>query len=153
MYPWGHLREDNPYVNDTIRVAEKGNAALFATHGSHYNISSVYNFVGIASGSSIDWTMGDVGIKYSFGFELRDTGEHGFLLPEDQGWDVVTRGSNPWSINSNCGAIELVGLWEANLHSFLAFFHHLVIRQICHQYELKNSMFSCTHLGLVDVLR
>ena len=89
MFPWGHLRKDNPYVNDLIRVAKKGNAALFATHGSRYNISSVWNLVGIASGGSIDWTMGDVGIKYSFGLELRDTGRHGFLLPADQGNDVI----------------------------------------------------------------
>ena len=82
---WGHLPEDNPYIEDIMRVAEKGNEALFATHGSVYIINSIYNFFGAASGGSIDWTMGGAGIKYSFGMELRDTGEHGFLLPEDQG--------------------------------------------------------------------
>ena len=85
MYPWGHLPEDNPYMEDNRRVAEKGNEALFAAHGSVYLIDSIYNFFGMAGGGSIDWTMGDADIKYSFGMELRDTGEHGFLLPEDQG--------------------------------------------------------------------
>ena len=88
MYPWGHLPEDNPYMEDNRRVAEKGNEALLATHGSVYLIDSIYNFFGVAGGGSIDWTMGDADIKYSFGMELRDTGEHGFLLPEDQGGDA-----------------------------------------------------------------
>lgn len=36
-----------------------------------------------ASGGSIDWAY-DFGIKYSFAFELRDTGFYGFLLPAKQ---------------------------------------------------------------------
>lgn len=36
-----------------------------------------------ASGGSIDWSY-DNGIKYSFAFELRDTGRYGFLLPANQ---------------------------------------------------------------------
>ena len=39
---------------------------------------------GLNSGSSSDYTYGVLGIKYSFGVELRDTGEHGFLLPPEQ---------------------------------------------------------------------
>ena len=38
----------------------------------------------ISSGSSADWTYAKAGIKYSYGVELRDTGEFGFLLPEAQ---------------------------------------------------------------------
>lgn len=37
-----------------------------------------------ASGSSADWTYGKLGLEYSYGVELRDTGKYGFLLPEDQ---------------------------------------------------------------------
>ena len=36
-----------------------------------------------AAGGSDDWAY-DQGIKYSFTFELRDTGRYGFLLPESQ---------------------------------------------------------------------
>uniref|UniRef100_A0A672HYN1 Carboxypeptidase A1 n=1 Tax=Salarias fasciatus TaxID=181472 RepID=A0A672HYN1_SALFA len=36
-----------------------------------------------ASGGSIDWTYNQ-GIKYSFAFELRDTGRYGFNLPANQ---------------------------------------------------------------------
>ena len=38
----------------------------------------------IASGSSVDWAYEDAGIKYSFGLELRDRGEWGFLLPQEE---------------------------------------------------------------------
>ncbi|KAL1778171.1 carboxypeptidase B [Sigmodon hispidus] len=37
----------------------------------------------LAAGGSDDWAY-DEGIKYSFTFELRDTGTYGFLLPESQ---------------------------------------------------------------------
>lgn len=34
-----------------------------------------------ATGGSIDWVRAELGVKYSYGLELRDTGKHGFLLP------------------------------------------------------------------------
>ena len=36
----------------------------------------------IASGSSVDWAYENSGIKYSFGLELRDRGQRGFMLPQ-----------------------------------------------------------------------
>ena len=32
----------------------------------------------------MDYTYDALGIKFSYGVELRDTGEHGFLLPQKQ---------------------------------------------------------------------
>ena len=40
--------------------------------------------VDVASGGSDDWAMGVAGIKYSYTFELRDTGNYGFLIPPNQ---------------------------------------------------------------------
>ncbi|XP_077990836.1 carboxypeptidase B-like [Glandiceps talaboti] len=37
-----------------------------------------------SAGSSLDWAYGVKNVKYSHVLELRDTGEYGFLLPEDQ---------------------------------------------------------------------
>lgn len=37
----------------------------------------------LAAGGSDDWAY-DAGVKYSFTFELRDTGRYGFALPESQ---------------------------------------------------------------------
>ena len=45
-----------------------------------------------ASGGTIDWTYNQ-GIKYSFTFELRDTGRYGFLLPASQ---IVPTAQETW---------------------------------------------------------
>ncbi len=45
-----------------------------------------------ASGASVDWAYLR-GIKYSFAFELHDTGEYGFLLPADQ---IVSTARETW---------------------------------------------------------
>lgn len=45
-----------------------------------------------ASGGTIDWTYNQ-GIKYSFTFELRDTGSYGFLLPARQ---IVPTAEETW---------------------------------------------------------
>lgn len=45
-----------------------------------------------ASGSSVDWAY-NRGIKYSFAFELRDTGKFGFFLPADQ---IVSTSKETW---------------------------------------------------------
>lgn len=39
------------------------------------------SLIDLAPGGSDDWAY-DQGIKYSFTFELRDTGRYGFLLPQ-----------------------------------------------------------------------
>lgn len=38
----------------------------------------------VASGSSADWALDSANIIYSYGVELRDQGQYGFLLPPDQ---------------------------------------------------------------------
>ncbi|KAK3610302.1 hypothetical protein CHS0354_029768 [Potamilus streckersoni] len=37
-----------------------------------------------AAGGSDDYAKGSAGVKYSYTLELRDTGVHGFVLPENQ---------------------------------------------------------------------
>lgn len=43
----------------------------------------VFSSADQASGGTIDWTYNQ-GIKYSYTFELRDTGRYGFILPASQ---------------------------------------------------------------------
>lgn len=45
-----------------------------------------------ASGGTIDWTYNQ-GIKYSYTFELRDTGRYGFLLPARQ---IIPTAKETW---------------------------------------------------------
>ena len=44
----------------------------------------LYQFAGPNSGGSVDYTYDILNIKYAYGIELRDTGEFGFTLPEEQ---------------------------------------------------------------------
>ena len=46
----------------------------------------------VASGITVDWAY-DSGIKYSFSFELRDTGRYGFLLPASQ---IIPTAQETW---------------------------------------------------------
>ncbi len=45
-----------------------------------------------ADGITIDWTY-EQGIKYSYTFELRDTGRYGFLLPANQ---IIPTAEETW---------------------------------------------------------
>ena len=59
-------------------------AALEAVNGETYTPGSLADLVNLNTGSSADYTYEELGIKYSFGVELRDTGDTCFELPEDQ---------------------------------------------------------------------
>ena len=47
-------------------------------------VNKLLYFSDVASGSSIDWAYGAAEIIFSYGVELRDKGQFGFLLPPDQ---------------------------------------------------------------------
>jgi len=84
MYPWGYTRQLTP---DDARLSAVGNsaaAALQAVYGTQYEVGTIANIIYVASGSSADYTYGELGIVYSFAYELRDKGRYGFLLPPDQ---------------------------------------------------------------------
>ncbi|KAM9050094.1 carboxypeptidase B2 isoform 2-T2 [Megaptera novaeangliae] len=62
-------------ASEAVHAIENTNKNTRYTHGS--GSESLY----LAPGGSDDW-IHDLGIKYSFTIELRDTGRYGFLLPE-----------------------------------------------------------------------
>ena len=79
-----------------FRVAEAGNAALYAVHQKTYDVGCIPCMLYVASGGSLDWTLGQLGIPYSYGMELRDTGMYGFLLPPDQ---IIPTGEEAWAFH------------------------------------------------------
>ncbi|KAF9332702.1 Carboxypeptidase A4 [Podila minutissima] len=85
MSPFGADCDKTPKDDEDIIEAAMGAAkALKDVHGTKFAVGSVCNIIYQASGGSLDWTYGEAGVKYSYAVELRDTGKHGFLLPEDQ---------------------------------------------------------------------
>lgn len=48
---------------------------------ARYSIDNTNEMLDQRSGTSDSFAMYDVGIKYSYTMQLRDTGTHGYLLP------------------------------------------------------------------------
>ena len=51
-----------------------------------------------AGGTSLDWSLGKLGIPYSFTMELRDTGTFNFLLPPHQ---IEESGQEVWAFHQS----------------------------------------------------
>ncbi|KAL1247440.1 hypothetical protein QQF64_022816 [Cirrhinus molitorella] len=92
MYPYGYIDIDVPDWPELHDVATQANKALNSWCGTVYKVGSIFHTIEQASGTSVDWAYLR-GIKYSFAFELRDTGEYGFLLPADQ---IVSTARETW---------------------------------------------------------
>ncbi|XP_006887187.1 PREDICTED: carboxypeptidase A2 isoform X2 [Elephantulus edwardii] len=83
MFPFGYKCTKSENFEELDQVAQKAANALKSLHGTSYKVGPICSVIYQASGGSIDWSF-DFGIKYSFAFELRDTGRYGFLLPATQ---------------------------------------------------------------------
>ncbi|XP_028722009.1 carboxypeptidase A2 [Peromyscus leucopus] len=83
MFPYGYKCSKSDNFEELDEVAQKAAQSLTGLHGTSYKVGPICSVIYQASGGSIDWAY-DFGIKYSFAFELRDTGFYGFLLPAKQ---------------------------------------------------------------------
>ncbi|MEQ2269010.1 carbamoyl-phosphate synthase (glutamine-hydrolyzing) cpa2 [Xenotaenia resolanae] len=92
MYPYGYTCRGAPDQAELDSVARAAVQKLTSLYGTAYQVGNICNIIYQASGGSIDWSY-DVGIKYSFAFELRDTGRYGFILPADQ---IIPTASETW---------------------------------------------------------
>lgn len=80
MFPYGYKCSKSDRFNELNQVAQQAAKAVESLHGTKYKVGPICSVIYQASGGSIDWAY-DYGIRYSFAFELRDTGRYGFLLP------------------------------------------------------------------------
>ncbi|XP_055464210.1 carboxypeptidase A1 [Psammomys obesus] len=92
LYPYGYTSEPAPDKEELDQLAKSALTALTSLYGTKYKYGSIIDTIYQASGSTIDWTYSQ-GIKYSFTFELRDTGRRGFLLPASQ---IVPTAEETW---------------------------------------------------------
>ncbi|CAL8358892.1 unnamed protein product [Lota lota] len=83
LYPYGYTRNPARDQTELHDLAKKAITDLASLYGTHYRYGSIINTIYQASGGTIDWTYNQ-GIKYSYTFELRDTGRYGFILPASQ---------------------------------------------------------------------
>ncbi|KAJ6669403.1 hypothetical protein lerEdw1_008212 [Lerista edwardsae] len=83
LFPHGYTFEKIPNHDELNELAKGAAKAIFSLYGKEYKYGTSATVLYPSSGSSDDWAYSQ-GIKYSFTFELRDTGKYGFLLPESQ---------------------------------------------------------------------
>ncbi|KYO33939.1 mast cell carboxypeptidase A [Alligator mississippiensis] len=83
LFPYGYTSRKAPNHDELNKVAEEAVEALSSMYGTKYKYGVSATIIYPTSGSSGDWAY-DEGIKYSFGFELRDRGKYGFLLPQSK---------------------------------------------------------------------
>ncbi|KAJ8253010.1 hypothetical protein GJAV_G00208140 [Gymnothorax javanicus] len=83
LVPYGHPEITAPNYNEIMQVGLAAAKEMKSVHGEDYKVGTSPDILYPNSGSSRDWAR-LVGIPFSFTFELRDKGKHGFLLPEEQ---------------------------------------------------------------------
>ncbi|KAK2817812.1 hypothetical protein Q7C36_021745 [Tachysurus vachellii] len=83
LLPYGHPNITAPNEDELMKVGLAAADAIKAVHGMDYTVGTPPNVLYPNSGSSRDFAR-LIGIPFSFTFELRDKGQHGFMLPEDQ---------------------------------------------------------------------
>lgn len=83
MWPWGYL--EPLCAHDAIhrRIGNRMSAAIQAQSGMVYNTGPIYTTIYPASGTTVDYMYNPIN-AISLTIELRDTGQFGFLLPENQ---------------------------------------------------------------------
>ncbi|XP_033123520.1 carboxypeptidase B-like [Anneissia japonica] len=81
MSPWGYTENSRPDdFDDQNNLLADAVAAVVAAYGTNYTHGPIANTMYVASGNSVDWTYGALGITYSYVVELRDKGWYGFSL-------------------------------------------------------------------------
>ncbi len=83
LYPWGFTNELPPFNSVFARVGQAMQSAIQSVYGEVYTLGPIYTTIYPASGGMTDWVFGVKG-ALSFTYELRDTGQYGFLLPPEQ---------------------------------------------------------------------
>ncbi|XP_037693362.1 carboxypeptidase A1 [Choloepus didactylus] len=92
LYPYGYKQEAAPDQAELDQLAKSAVTALASLYGTEFKYGSIIDTIYQASGNTVDWTYSQ-GIKYSFTFELRDTGRYGFLLPAAQ---IIPTAQETW---------------------------------------------------------
>ncbi|NXE54740.1 CBPA1 Carboxypeptidase, partial [Casuarius casuarius] len=92
MFPYGYKTEAAPDYEELNELAAKAVQDLAAVYGTQYTYGSIVDTIYEAAGTTVDWAY-DNGVKYSYTFELRDTGRYGFLLPASQ---IVPTAQETW---------------------------------------------------------
>jgi len=94
MAPYGWSPAPPPNAAALATLGNMAVASIYSVYGTVFDYGQIYEIIYPASGSSADWGYDEAGIQYTYGIELRDTGEYGFLLPASE---IVPQGEEIWA--------------------------------------------------------
>ncbi|XP_035409234.1 carboxypeptidase B2 [Cygnus atratus] len=83
LFPYSYTMKKSKDHDELESLAKKAAKAIMRTTKKIYKLGTGAQTIYLAPGGSDDWAY-DLGIKYSFTIELRDTGTYGFLLPPEE---------------------------------------------------------------------
>ncbi|XP_030072565.1 carboxypeptidase A1-like [Microcaecilia unicolor] len=92
LFPYGYTNNLAPDHEALNNLAREALSALTSLHGTKYTYGTTFATIYQADGTTIDWAYNN-GIKYSYTFELRDTGRYGFILPANQ---IIPTAEETW---------------------------------------------------------
>ncbi|CAN0100385.1 carboxypeptidase A1-like [Lampetra fluviatilis] len=84
IFPFGYKNQLAPDHTELNNLAKSAVTALTSLYNTKYTYGPIITTIYQASGGSIDWTYEAAKVRYSYCFELRDTGRYGFILPANQ---------------------------------------------------------------------
>jgi len=93
LLPYGDGSRPSDYA-DLLAKANTFASALRAVSGTVYSVGNSRDLLYETSGTSQDWAKGSGIFRYSYTFELRDTGTYGFQLPASQ---IKPTGLETWT--------------------------------------------------------
>ncbi|KAG7502662.1 carboxypeptidase B2 [Solea senegalensis] len=80
LFPFSCTTEQAENHDDLLEIAKEAAQKIQRHYRNHYKYGAGAKTIYLAPGGSDDWAY-NLGIKYSFTFELQDRGRYGFLLP------------------------------------------------------------------------
>lgn len=85
LYPYGYsCTTQASNAADLQSISTGYAAAIRAPYGTRYTYGPACSTIYKTTADSTDYTYDNLGVKYSFTAELRDTGNYGFILPANQ---------------------------------------------------------------------
>ncbi|XP_018325364.1 carboxypeptidase B-like [Agrilus planipennis] len=84
LFPYGHTTDPVDNYYEQYAIARMAADELEAYNGTEYFVGNIAEIIYVATGGSLDWVKATHGTRLTYGFELRDQGQYGFLLPPDQ---------------------------------------------------------------------
>ncbi|KAF7239926.1 Carboxypeptidase B2 [Varanus komodoensis] len=81
LFPYSYTKNKTKDHDELQILANNIANTIKVTYQNRYRAGTGAHTIYLAPGGSDDWAY-DLGIKYSFTFELRDRGKYGFLLPQ-----------------------------------------------------------------------